>query len=71
MSKKLGPGIGKYFKMSEDNFLQASISHIKKLSEAGGIYSLMEHGYWFDTKKEKSPYKLFEKKGFNTCFLKL
>lgn len=66
VSKKLGPDIGKYFKMSEDNYLQASISHIKKLSKAGGIYYLMEHGYWFDTKKEKSPYKLFEKKGFNT-----
>lgn len=66
ISKKIDPNIKKYFKMSEDNFLQASISHISELSDAGGIYYLMGHGYWFDTKMNQSLYKLFERKGFNT-----
>ncbi|MFQ5786624.1 MAG: molybdopterin-dependent oxidoreductase [Thermodesulfobacteriota bacterium] len=66
MSKKMGPDIKKYFKMSEDNFLQASISHISGLSEAGGIYYLMEHGFWCDAKTDGFSYKNYETKGFKT-----
>lgn len=66
ISKKMGPDIKKYFKMSEDNFLQASISHISGLSEAGGIYYLMEHGHWSDIRTDKSSYKNYKERGFNT-----
>ena len=66
ISNKLSQDVKKYFKMSEDNFLQASVSHIDKLSDLGGIYYLMENGFWHEKKKMQSSYGFFRQKGFNT-----
>lgn len=66
MSKKLGPDIKKYFKMSEDYFLQASLSHINNLFELGGVYYLMERGFWYENGNAKASYGVFKENGFNT-----
>jgi len=66
ITKALDADIKKYFKMCEDNFLQASLSHINKLFELGGVYYLMDKGFWYEGEDIQPSYKRFKENGFNT-----
>ncbi len=65
LAHRIGGKMEKYFRFDTEGYLQARISDIKPLMEAGGLDYLKEKGVFFD-KNQKPLYKSYQEKGFDT-----
>lgn len=66
LAQRIGGGMERYFDFGTmESYLEASLAHIEKLTKAGGLDYLIDHGVWFDP-DEKPTFRSYKKKGFNT-----
>jgi anaerobic selenocysteine-containing dehydrogenase len=66
LASRIGEGMERYFDYgSMENYLEASLVDIDKLTKIGGIDYLTEHGVWFDP-EAKPTFQSYKKKGFAT-----